>query len=184
MAFPADGNPWLLDMATSAIPWNRVQLYRSLGERLPRDIASNVSGMDVTDPREADMLAPLGGAFGFKGAGLGGVAEIFSAVMTGMRISTDLMSMDDHDMSTPRELGAFIIALDPSAFVGMELFTAGMRHYLTQLRDSPHREGARVMAPGDREWEEAERRLADGIPIDPATARDFADIAAQTAVAL
>jgi LDH2 family malate/lactate/ureidoglycolate dehydrogenase len=184
VAFPADGNPWLLDMATSAIPWNRVQLYRSLGERLPRDIASNVSGMDVTDPREADMLAPLGGAFGFKGAGLGGVAEIFSAVMTGMRISPDLMSMDDPDMSTPRELGAFIIALDPSAFVGMELFIAGMGHYLTQLRDSPHREGARVMAPGDREWEEAERRHADGIPIDPATARAFADIAAQTSVAL
>ena len=87
-------------------------------------------------------------------------------------------------MSTPRELGAFIIALDPSAFVGMELFTAGMRHYLTQLRDSPHREGARVMAPGDREWEEADRRHADGIPIDPSTARAFADIAAQTAVAL
>lgn len=184
VAFPADGNPWLLDMATSAIPWNRVQLYRSLGERLPPGIASNAAGMNVTDPREADMLAPLGGAFGFKGAGLGGVAEIFSAVMTGMRISPDLMSMDDPDMSTPRELGAFIIALDPSAFVGMELFSAGMRHYLTQLRDSPQREGARVMAPGDREWEEAARRLADGIPIDPVTGRAFFDITRQTGVTL
>ena len=47
------------------------------------------------------MLAPLGGEFGFKGAGLAGVAEIFSAVMTGMHISPDLMSMDDPDLSTP-----------------------------------------------------------------------------------
>ena len=71
IGFPADGNPWLLDMATSSIPWNRVHLYRSLGERLPDGIASNASGVDVTDPHQADMLAPLGGAFGFKGAGLG-----------------------------------------------------------------------------------------------------------------
>ena len=182
--FPADGNPWLLDMATSSIPWNRVHLYRSLGESLPDGIASNTSGRDVTDPNEADMLAPLGGAFGFKGAGLGGVAEIFSAVMTGMRISPDIMAMDDPDMSTPRELGGFIIALDPSAFVTAEIFSAGMRHYLTTLRNSPPREGMRVMAPGDREWEEAERRRGDGIPIDPATCRAFADIAAVTGVAL
>ena len=182
--FPADGNPWLLDMATSSIPWNRVQLYRSLGESLPDGIASNASGSDVTDPNEADMLAPLGGAFGFKGAGLGGVAEIFSAVMTGMRISPDLMSMDDPDMSTPRELGAFIIAIDPSAFVTSELFSIGMRHYLTTLRDSTTRENARVMAPGDREWEEAERRRVDGIPLDPATYRAFADIAGARGVVL
>lgn len=71
--------------------------------------------------------------------------------MTGMRIFPDLISMDDPDLSIPRALGAFINALDPSAFVGLELFSAGMRHYLTQLRNSPQRDDARVMAPGDRE---------------------------------
>jgi LDH2 family malate/lactate/ureidoglycolate dehydrogenase len=29
IACPAPGNPWLLDMATSAVPYNRVELYRS-----------------------------------------------------------------------------------------------------------------------------------------------------------
>ena len=77
-------------MATSSIPWNRVQLYRSTGTTLPTGIASNAAGRDVDDPREAEMLAPLGGEFGFKGAGLAGAAEIFSAVMTGMKISPDL----------------------------------------------------------------------------------------------
>ena len=184
VGFPAGDDPWLLDMATSAIPWNRVQLYASLGETLPEHIASNEAGMDVTNPRQAAMLAPLGGAFGFKGAGLGGVAEIFSAVMTGMRISPDLMSMDDPDMSTPRELGAFIIALDPTAFVTGDMFRAGMTHYLTMLRDSPTRDGARVMAPGDREWEEAARRRRDGIPLDPATQQAFDEIAGVTGITL
>jgi len=184
VGFPAAPNPWLLDMATSAIPWNRVQLYASLGETLPAGIASDGSGGDVTDPTRAAMLAPLGGAFGFKGAGLAGVAEIFSAVMTGMRISPDLMSMDDPDMSTPRDLGAFVIALDPSAFVAFEMFSAGMAHYLTMLRDSPKRAGGRVMAPGDREWEEAARRRHDGIPLDPATRRAFDDITDSTGIVL
>jgi len=184
VAFPADENPWLLDMATSAIPWNRVQLYRSLGEDLPDGIASNASGKDITDPSEADMLAPLGGAFDFKGAGLGGMAEIFSAVMAGVRISPDLLSMDDPDMSTPRELGAFVIALDPAAFVAFDIFQTGMRHYLTTLRSSPAREGTRVLAPGDREWLEASRRHIDGIPVDPATRQAFDEIAGATGVVL
>ena len=31
IACPAPGNPWLLDMATSAVPYNRVELYQSTG---------------------------------------------------------------------------------------------------------------------------------------------------------
>jgi len=87
-------------------------------------------------------------------------------------------------MSTPRHLGAFIIALDPSAFVAAEIFSTGMRNYLSSLRSSPPREGARVMAPGDREWDEADRRRVEGIPIDPATRRAFDDITAMTGIAL
>ena len=184
VAFPTAGNPWLLDMATSSIPWNRVQLYRSTGTTLPTGIASNAAGRDVDDPREAEMLAPLGGEFGFKGAGLAGVAEIFSAVMTGMKISPDLMSMDDPDLSTPRRLGAFIIAFDPTAFVTGAVFSTGMEHYLASLRDSPPRDGARVLAPGDREWQEAERRRSQGIPLDPATIDAFKHLESTTGIRL
>lgn len=31
------------------------------------------------------------------------------------------------------------------------------------------RDGGRVMAPGNREWEVVDRRRAEGIPVDPAT---------------
>jgi LDH2 family malate/lactate/ureidoglycolate dehydrogenase len=67
--------PWLLDMATSAIPFNRVQLYASLGVALPTGVASDAQGRDTTAPEAAAMLAPLGGEFGFKGAALAGVAR-------------------------------------------------------------------------------------------------------------
>lgn len=177
-AVPVEGQrPWLLDMATSAIPYNRIQLYKSLGLPLAAGTASDPAGNDVDDPHQADMLAPLGGAFGFKGAGLAGLIEIFSAVLSGANLSHEIAPMAGPDFSTPRNLGAFVLALKPDAFVDKATFEDGMKRYLEALRASPARESGAVMAPGDREWAEADRRAKAGIPIDPATAQAFRAIA-------
>lgn len=177
-AVPIKGSaPWLLDMATSSIPYNRIQLYKSVGRALPEDTASDRDGENTTDPAIAEMLAPLGGAFGFKGAGLAGLIEIFSAVMSGMRLSFDIAPMSGPDFSTPRGLGAFVMAIRTDAFVDEETFTSGMGRYLEVLRASPVRGAGRVLAPGDREWEEAERRVHEGIPVDPDTLETFDELA-------
>lgn len=175
----AGARPWLLDMATSAIPYNRVQLYKSVGTRLPGGVASTTDGQDTDDPERAAMLAPLGGAFGYKGAGLAGLAEIFSAVLSGMKLSHELAPMGGPDFATPRKLGAFVMALAPDAFLDNETFKDGMTRYLGALRGSPARAGEAVLAPGDREWAEADRRAVEGIPIDPETERAFRRIASQ-----
>jgi LDH2 family malate/lactate/ureidoglycolate dehydrogenase len=112
----AGGRPWLFDMATSAIPYNRIQLYKSLGLELPQGTASDAAGEDTEDADRAEMLAPLGGPFGFKGAGLAGMAEIFSAVLTGMRLSFEIAPMGGPDFSTPRGLGAFVLAMNQQAW--------------------------------------------------------------------
>ncbi|MFG6079548.1 Ldh family oxidoreductase [Paracoccus litorisediminis] len=179
----AGGDPWFLDMATSSIPYNRVLLYRSLGQELPDAVASDSAGQDVTDPHIVDMLAPLGGAFGFKGAALGGVAEIFSAVLTGMKLSFDILNMDGPDFETPRQMGAFVLALNPEAFLERSAFDAGMRRYVDTLRNSPAREGAKVMAPGDREWDVARGRAESGVVLDPITAQEFAALADRLGIA-
>lgn len=178
-----DRNPWLLDMATSAVPYNRVQLYKSLGKTLPQGVASNDRGVDTTDPSFADMLAPLGGEFGFKGAGLAGLATILSAALSGMALDFDLYSMAGPDFSKPRGLGAFVLALKPDAFIERDRFDATMTRYVETLRSSPTREGMKVMAPGDREWVEAEIREREGVAIDPATAEGFRDLAVRCGIA-
>lgn len=184
-AVPVEGgDPWLLDMATSAIPYNRVQLYRSLGLELPTGVASDSRGLDTTDANTAEMLAPLGAAFGFKGAGLAGLVEILSAVLSGMKLSPELAPMGGPDFATPRQLGAFVLALKPDAFVDKATFDDGMRRYLVALRASPPRAGQVVMAPGDREWAEARRRAEEGVPIDPMTASLFRDLAERHGVPL
>ncbi len=182
---PAAGqDPWLLDMATSAIPFNRVLLYRSTGTTLPEAVASDENGIDTQDAQAVDMLAPLGAEFGFKGAGLAGLAEIFSAVLTGMRLSLDLPGMMGPDMATPRGLGAFVMALKPQAFGDQATFDAGMARYLDVLRNSPAREGQSVMAPGDREWKVAAERERFGVMIDPATRDAFAALGKKYGVEL
>ncbi|WP_117193097.1 Ldh family oxidoreductase [Rhizobium terrae] len=177
-AVPISGqNPWFLDMATSAIPYNRVKLYRSLGRKLPEGVASDAEGLDTRDPSLVEMLAPVGGEFGFKGAGLAGLVEILSAVLSGMRLSFDLLPMNGPDFSTPRALGAFVLALKPGAFVSEDVFQTGMQRYVEVLRSSPAREGLKVMAPGDREWLIAEERKTRGVPLDPETQQAFKKLA-------
>jgi LDH2 family malate/lactate/ureidoglycolate dehydrogenase len=175
---PVSGDdPWLLDMATSSIPYNRVLLYRSLGQALPNATASDETGVDTTDANAADMLAPLGGEFGFKGAALAGVAEIFSAVLTGMKLSFDIAPMGGPDFSKPRGMGAFVLAIKPEAFVDRQTYDSGMQRYLQVLRTSPTREDCKVMAPGDREWLVAAQREREGVTVDPATRQAFEELA-------
>ena len=61
MAVPSgEQDPWLFDMATSSVPFNRVELFRSLDQNLPQDVASDESGNSTQDPHIAEMLDPLG----------------------------------------------------------------------------------------------------------------------------
>ena len=183
-AAPVPGaRPWLFDMATSAIPYNRVQLYASTGEGLPPGAASSEDGVDTQDPDRVAMLTPLGGHFGYKGAGLAGMIEVFGALLSGMKLSHEILPMAGPDFATPRGMGAFVLAIRPEAFVSAAEFQDGMRRYLAALRGSDPRRGRTVLAPGDREWAEADRRDATGIPIDPMTEAAFIRLADTLGVA-
>ena len=177
-------HPWLLDMATSAVPFNRVLLNRSIGRMLPPGVASAADGTDTEDSGEATMLAPLGGEFGYKGAGLAGLVEILSSVFSGMTSSLDILSMVGGDLSTPRKMGAFVMAIRPDAIIDAADFQDGMQRYLDTLHASPVRAGGTVLAPGDREWAEAARREVQGVPIDPATEQAFQELSDRYGIAL
>lgn len=185
MAGPAgEGqDPWLFDMATSAIPFNKVQLSRALGIPLPPDTASNGQGVNTTDPDEAVMLAPLGGEFGYKGAGLAGISEILSTALSGAPLSFELPPMISEDMATPRGLGAFVLALDPAAFAGLDIFTGTLRRYRDAIRGSATAAGGAVMAAGDREWSEGRRRRMSGLLLDQTAVEALTRFAGEKGIA-
>ncbi|QFU17993.1 Ldh family oxidoreductase [Microvirga thermotolerans] len=167
----AGSKPWLLDMATSAIPYNRILLFRSLQRELPAEVAADPAGEPTRDPFRAEMLMPLGGRdFGFKGAGLAGLVTILSAVIAGARPDHLVPPMNPEDGSLPQahDIGHFCLAIDPERFVGRAGYDALMAQYLEGLRRAP---ASQALAPGDREWRTLEERERSGIPVDPDTAR-------------
>lgn len=165
--------PWLLDMATSSIPLNRVLLYRTLGKALPEGVAADSSGQPTQDPADVEMLMPLGGTdFGFKGAALAGMVTLLSAVLTGSTLDHLMIRMaETDDFETPRRMGHFCLAIDPDRFAGRALFDEAITRYLADLRASAAREGESIMAPGDREWAVEAERKRTGIPVDRETAK-------------
>jgi len=173
-----DSQPYLLDMATSAIPWNRVKQYRAIDRRLPPNVVVDALGELTTDPQQAASLLPLGGAdFGFKGAGLAGMVEVLSATLTGMIHGFRMLPMTGEDMSTPRGVGHFFLVMHPGAFSDRETYERSMQAYLEDLRTQPALEGKRVLAPGDREWRCQARRDAEGVPLDTANLSAYRQLA-------
>lgn len=174
----AGSRPYLFDMATSAIPLNRVLQYRAIDRPLPPDVAVDVDGNMTTDAARTAALLPLGGAaFGYKGAALAGMCEVLSCALTGMAFSNHLLSMGGPDYATRRHLGHFFLVMKPEAFIDPASYRQQMADYLADLADQPARPGERAMAPGDREWAEEAVRSEAGIPIDSADWAEFAELA-------
>jgi len=128
-------------------------------------------------PRICRLAASGGVRYGYKGAALASMAEVLSAVMTGMPHCNRLLSMAGPDFSTPRHLGHFFIVIDPKRFVSTELYNAAMCAYLSDLRTQCARAGKQVLAPGDREWAIEARRREQGIPIPKALNHDLNQLA-------
>lgn len=160
-------DPFLLDMATSAIPWNRLLLSRTLKQELPPDVAVDAHGNYTTDAEAGRMLAPLGGPrYGYKGAGLAGMIEIMSAALTGMRFGFE----QDGTAMGDTELGHIVIAIDPAIFGDPARAAERVAAYL----DAAHSlsgDGRIVHPAGGPQWLAKADREAKGIPI-PAALRD------------
>jgi len=183
-AVPVDGErPYLIDMATSSIPYNRILQYRALDRELPDDVVVDGKGRVTRDPQAAESLLPLGGAgYGYKGAALAGMVEILSAVLSGMRLDHEMADMFRSSWSEPRCLGQFFLAMKPSAFIDAATFQAQMHRYLDALRGQDALPGERVMAAGDREWAVERARSADGVPLDTHNWQIFGELSARFAV--
>jgi len=170
----ADSDGFLLDMATSCIPWNLVMRSRSEGLSLPQDTALDSTGNFTTDANAATMLGPVGGReFGYKGAGLAGLAEILSAVLTGMRLSTE----QDGTTMGDSHVGHFVMAIDPGVFVTPDHFRQRLSAYLGAFASQ-----VRAMPAGGPQWRARRERLSGGIPLPDGLYSELRKTAAETGV--
>ncbi len=169
------GEPFLLDMATSSIPWNKVLKYRSEHTELPPFVAVDSDGAFVSDANSASALAAVGGPqFGYKGAGLAGFVDVLGGVLTGMRLSFEQDGRSLGDTA----LGHFVLAIDPTLVMTIEAFGLRLRSYLHSFKSQPG-----TYAAGGPEWERRREREASGIPLSEALAAELRAAGQSTGVA-
>jgi len=197
VAAPAeDERPFVLDMATSTVPRGKLEVYNRLEKPIPTGWATDETGAPTEDTgrvlenfrkRAGGGLLPLGGAGellgGHKGYGLSLLVDVFSALLSGAAYA-DLVYPKAADGSPlPSRIGHFFGAWRVDAFRPAADFKAAMDDLQRRLKDAPKAEGQnRIYVHGEKEYEEADRRSREGIPLNPKVAADLRAIAEELEV--
>ncbi len=176
--------PWVMDLATSVVPSGKLEVYDRLGKAIPEGWATDESGVSTTNPTHVltnlyrglgeGGIFPLGGEGelhgGHKGYGLATMVEVLCGVMSGANMLRDVTFRKNGNTNQPR-VGHFFMALDPSLFIDIEQFKARMDDIITRLKGAEKAEGqSRIFVHGEKEFDEHNRRVREGIPIDERTA--------------
>jgi LDH2 family malate/lactate/ureidoglycolate dehydrogenase len=173
--------PFLLDMATSITPYNRVMLYREVGQPIPEGWALDDNGVATTDPAVAKQLLPLGGSRefgGHKGFGLSVMVEIFCALLSGGFGKGEDGYVQTNDAH-------FFMAIRVDAFRPVDEFKAGMDAMIDAFHQAPTVEGReRILVAGEPEAKTAKRRGQIGVPLPPNVASDLTALSEQFGVPL
>ncbi|WP_419905138.1 Ldh family oxidoreductase [Kiloniella sp.] len=116
-AVPGEEGPALvIDQSASTVTKTRILMHEDCEEPIPEGWAQDNHGQPTNDPSVglAGSLLPFGGQ---KGANIGLIVEVLSAVLTGASLSTAAPSFSGHDAGFPN-VGQFLLAIDPTHFAG------------------------------------------------------------------
>ena len=172
---PCEGEePFCLDMATSAITFNRVLQHKESNAPIPADSVADADGNPTTDPDSAKYLLPIGD---YKGYGLSMMVDVLCSLLSGMPCGIDVSEMYSGKMGERRYLGQFFVALRIDCFEEISVFKKRMTGMMKALRSEPRREqNVPVQVPGDPEKKIAEIRSEKGIPVSRQLLDNFIQI--------
>jgi len=120
---------------------------------------------------------------GYKGYGLSLWVDVFCAILSGAAYADTVYPKTPDGKPLPSEIGHFFGAWRVDAFRPVNEFKAAMDDLQRRLKDTPKAEGeTRVYIHGEKEYEEAERRSREGIPLNPKVAVDLRAIGEELGV--
>ena len=174
IAFPTDlPGPVFIDMATSAVAAGKLNVARARGLPIPLGWLVDKDGKPTTDPNAANeggAMLPLGGPEGHKGYGLSFAVETFAALLPGLGFGIDPQGRHND--------GAFMLAMDPSAFMPLSEFKGQVEAFVKYLKETPPAEGFKeVLYPGEKEHYTEQQRRKEGIPIEDRTWKRISELA-------
>jgi ureidoglycolate dehydrogenase (NAD+) len=172
--------PLCLDMATSAVPYNRIVNYRRENRPLQPGWALDARGRPTLDAAAVNCLLPLAG---HKGYALAFMIDLLCGPLNGMPFGPHIPEMY-RKLSRRRRLGSFFIALDPARFGGGKKLPAAAKRMAREARAQPRANAKQgVLAPGDPELASAARRAREGIPVEPGLREEIGRWSARLGVA-
>ena len=168
---PSPDRPIIADMATSRIAMGKVRVARNKGEPVAADTLLDAEGKPTTDPKVM-YRRPRGALLTFaehKGYALAFVAEILAGAVTGSGTMRPERQQDENVTN-----GMLLIVIDPARLAEPGWLNDEIRAMTDYVTASPPRNPAEpVLIPGDPERLMRGKRMAEGVPIDDETWREF-----------
>jgi uncharacterized oxidoreductase len=162
--FPrSGGEPLIVDFATSRWAVGKVRVAMQKGETLPEGILLDADGLPGIDPSLL-FATPSGALLPFgehKGFGLALACELLAGALTGGSTQTGAKAQGVTN-------SMLSIALSPEHFGGGAAY-GGRLDALAAWLASDDPRGSPIKLPGDPERALRQKRLVEGIPVEPAT---------------
>lgn len=172
----SNGEPLIMDFATSTIAEGKMKVARAKGEAVPPGCFVNAQGEMATDPEEyyADppgALLPFGG---HKGYSLSLFADILAGALSGAGCSK----------GEARVANAMLaVFLDPKAFAGEAFFQQETEALVRRVKDCPTMSGVdEILVPGEPEAKTYAERIQSGVTIEDSTWARLTNLAHERSV--
>jgi len=175
--------PVVLDIATSVVARGKVQRARGRGDLVPLGWGVDRHGVPTERPEaimDGGMLLPVGD---HKGFGLAMIFDLLCGPLIGAGASAEVGGLAVGDNPKPQNAGHVFFAIDVAQFRQLPDFLDSVDRYVEAVHHSPRAPGIeRIYVPGEIEFETADARRRDGIPIDPDVMADLNGLASEFAL--
>ena len=153
-----------IDMATSIVARGNIIAAQKKGQAIPEGWALDPAGEPTTDASQA-LLGTVLTMAGHKGYALALMIEVFSSVLSGAAIGSDIGSMYKN-MDRKQDVGHFFCLLNIAAFLDVKVFKQRMDETIDKLKGGKRRPGVEeILIPGERSSRKAAENEAAGVPV-------------------
>lgn len=185
--------PIVIDMATSAAAYGKVEMARRKGDPIPSGWAINSDGVVSTKPEdmiEGGALLPLGSDRehgGHKGYCLAVMVDMLSCVLSGANWGpfappfTLRQEIEIPTLSVGKGIGHFFGAMRVDGFIEPDAFKTQVDEYIRVFRATKPAPGTNgPLIPGDPERRAEQERRDKGVPLVPSVIEELRDISLKT----
>lgn len=163
--------PFVLDMATSAVAYGKIQVYEKKKEQIPYGWGIDEEGYITENPSRIKpgghgALLPLGGLEingGYKGYGLAIMSEILCSALSGGNFLTQVGSPSKPE---PTGVSHFFMAINIEAFRPLIDFRKQIDDMIYILKESPLANNKeKILVAGEKEFEFEKYNMEHGVPL-------------------